>query len=106
MGKLINIARRKVEIEQSLTFQSTNKDKRKKSANTATEPAFVSNQGEISETSEISTESFASAYRDPVDCWEYITERSAILECSGMSREAADARAFREWFNKFVGGEQ
>jgi hypothetical protein len=39
------------------------------------------------------------------DFWEWVEERSAIIEASGgLSRNQADYRAFKLWFDNFSGG--
>ena len=42
---------------------------------------------------------------EAADSWEWIEERSAIMEIDGgLTREQADNKAFAEWFRLFVGG--
>ena len=41
--------------------------------------------------------------RTPENAWEWIEERSAIIEIEGgMSREQADYRAFELWYRQFI----
>jgi len=39
------------------------------------------------------------------DSWEWIAERSAIMEIEGgLTRQEADWQAFELWFERYVGG--
>ena len=44
---------------------------------------------------------------DVQDSWAWIEERAAILEYdAGLPRNVADARAFTQWFERFVGSDK
>src|SRR5687767_8438550 len=49
-----------------------------------------------------SVKSAESPLVDDTNSWEWIAERAFLMECAGMDRDDAAAKAFMSWYRRFV----